>query len=182
MWFSFAFRIRALLAELLRGPPTSTCVCVQGRCKATWKWEFKLPWREAGPPNHHDDKVKNILCAAWGFQACTPSFLSRSSSSWFDLVSGYGVRGVGFGVLGLGFRIWCLVFRVWGLGIGDWGLGFGVWGLGFGVWGLGFRVQGSGYGVQGTGFGVWCLVFGAWCLVFGVWCLVFGVWCLVFGV
>ena len=19
--------------------------------------EFKLPWREAGPPNHHDDKV-----------------------------------------------------------------------------------------------------------------------------
>ena len=26
------------------------------RCKATWKKEFKLPWREAGPPNH-DDKV-----------------------------------------------------------------------------------------------------------------------------
>jgi hypothetical protein len=24
----------------------------QGRCKATWKTEFKLPWREAGPPNH----------------------------------------------------------------------------------------------------------------------------------
>ena len=23
----------------------------------TWKREFKLPWREAGPPNHHDDKV-----------------------------------------------------------------------------------------------------------------------------
>jgi len=21
------------------------------------KGEFKLPWREAGPPNHHDDKV-----------------------------------------------------------------------------------------------------------------------------
>jgi len=21
------------------------------------KREFKLPWREAGPPNHHDDKV-----------------------------------------------------------------------------------------------------------------------------
>jgi len=29
----------------------------QGRCKATWEKEFKLPWREAGPPNHHDDKV-----------------------------------------------------------------------------------------------------------------------------
>ena len=28
-----------------------------GRCKATWKREFKLPWREAGPPNHHDDIV-----------------------------------------------------------------------------------------------------------------------------
>ena len=27
----------------------------EGRCKATWKREFKLPWSEAGPPNHHDD-------------------------------------------------------------------------------------------------------------------------------
>ena len=27
----------------------------EGRCKATWKREFKLPWREAGPPDHHDD-------------------------------------------------------------------------------------------------------------------------------
>ena len=26
-------------------------------CKANWKREFKLPWREAGPPNHHDDKM-----------------------------------------------------------------------------------------------------------------------------
>jgi len=26
-------------------------------CKATWKREFQLPWREASPPNHHDDKV-----------------------------------------------------------------------------------------------------------------------------
>ena len=24
---------------------------------STWKMEFKLPWREAGPPDHHDDKV-----------------------------------------------------------------------------------------------------------------------------
>jgi len=31
---------------------------VQGRCKATWTREFKLPWREAGPPNHHDDNVR----------------------------------------------------------------------------------------------------------------------------
>jgi len=28
-----------------------------GRCKATWKRESKLLWREAGPPHHHDDKV-----------------------------------------------------------------------------------------------------------------------------
>ena len=28
----------------------------KGRFKATWKKEFKLPWREVGPP-HHDDKV-----------------------------------------------------------------------------------------------------------------------------
>jgi len=30
---------------------------LEGRYKATWKREFNLPWREAGPPNHHDDKV-----------------------------------------------------------------------------------------------------------------------------
>jgi len=28
-----------------------------GRCKASWKRGFKLPWREAGPPSHHDKKV-----------------------------------------------------------------------------------------------------------------------------
>jgi len=27
------------------------------RCKTSWKREFKFPWREAGLPNHHDDKV-----------------------------------------------------------------------------------------------------------------------------
>ena len=29
----------------------------EGRHKATWKRKFKLPWREAGPPNHLNDKV-----------------------------------------------------------------------------------------------------------------------------
>ena len=29
----------------------------EGRYKATWKREFKLPWRAAGQPNHLDDKV-----------------------------------------------------------------------------------------------------------------------------
>ena len=40
--------------------PTLTAVCStrsEGRCKAAWKREFKLPWREAGPPNHHNDGV-----------------------------------------------------------------------------------------------------------------------------
>jgi len=32
-------------------------VGLEGRCKATWEREFKLPWREAGPPNHHEDTV-----------------------------------------------------------------------------------------------------------------------------
>ena len=29
----------------------------EGNWKATWKREFKLPWREAGPLNHQDDKI-----------------------------------------------------------------------------------------------------------------------------
>ena len=29
----------------------------EGRCKATWKREFNLPWREAGLLYYHDDKV-----------------------------------------------------------------------------------------------------------------------------
>ena len=32
-------------------------VPVDGRCKPTWKRKSKLPWREAGPPNHLDDQV-----------------------------------------------------------------------------------------------------------------------------
>jgi len=34
-------------------------IVIRGKAlgKATWKREFKLPWREAGPPNHHDNKV-----------------------------------------------------------------------------------------------------------------------------
>jgi len=30
---------------------------LEGRCKATWKTELKLPWRQAGPPDHHNDQV-----------------------------------------------------------------------------------------------------------------------------
>ena len=41
----------------------------RGRYTATWKREFKLPWREAGPPNHHDDKVDSVVnkeLSLWG--------------------------------------------------------------------------------------------------------------------
>ena len=31
----------------------------EGRCKAAWKREFKLSWREAGPPSHSDDTVNS---------------------------------------------------------------------------------------------------------------------------
>ena len=43
--------------NFLHGP---LCGGGEGRCKAPWKsWkrEFKLPWREAGPPNHPEEKV-----------------------------------------------------------------------------------------------------------------------------
>ena len=42
-----------------------------GRCQATWIREFKVPWREADSPNHHDDvvdsdqQVVNDLVAMW---------------------------------------------------------------------------------------------------------------------
>ena len=44
----------------IRSPADSTLVYAtfyEGKCKATWEKEFKLPWREACPPNHRDDKV-----------------------------------------------------------------------------------------------------------------------------
>ena len=35
----------------------NTCNYQEGICKATWKRDSKLSWREAGPPNHLDDQV-----------------------------------------------------------------------------------------------------------------------------
>ena len=35
----------------LRGTP----FCYEGGCEATWTREFELPWRKAGPLNHHND-------------------------------------------------------------------------------------------------------------------------------
>ena len=40
-----------------RAAATSPRLQQEGRCKATWKRGLTLPWREAGPPNHQDDKV-----------------------------------------------------------------------------------------------------------------------------
>ena len=36
---------------------TTESVSARHRWEADWKREIKLPWREASPPNHHDDKV-----------------------------------------------------------------------------------------------------------------------------
>ena len=47
--------LRANAAALRRA--TSSCACQEGRCKATSKRQFKVPWCEGGPPNHHDDEV-----------------------------------------------------------------------------------------------------------------------------
>ena len=70
----------------------------EGTCKATWKREFKLPWREAGPTDDHDhiedsdEYVVNIELSL--------------------LICGLGLR---FAVL------------VCGLGVWVWGFGFWVW-------------------------------------------------------
>ena len=37
--------------------PSNAWICVAVRYEATWKREFKLEWREAGPSNHLDEKV-----------------------------------------------------------------------------------------------------------------------------
>ena len=44
-------------ASSMASASDTPCIFQECRCKATWKREFKLSWREAGPPNHHDDKV-----------------------------------------------------------------------------------------------------------------------------
>ena len=33
----------------------------EGRCKATWKGGFKVPWREAGPLNHPVDSDQWVV-------------------------------------------------------------------------------------------------------------------------
>ena len=44
-------------ATYSRGPPAPPVARQVPAVKATWKGGFKRPWREAGPPHHHDDNV-----------------------------------------------------------------------------------------------------------------------------
>ena len=62
----------------------------EGRRKATWKREFKLPWREAGPPHHHDGNVDSDQCV-----------VNEELSLSLRLGLGVGFMGVG---LGFGFE------------------------------------------------------------------------------
>ena len=55
-----------------------------GRCKATWTREFKLPCREAGPPNHLDDKVDSDQ------QVVNPRTVSLLASLLLSLHEGSG--------------------------------------------------------------------------------------------
>jgi len=57
----------------------------EGRCRATWKTEFKFPWREAGPPNHHDDKVDSD-------QKCVNKELSLSLPGYPGRVVAFSMR------------------------------------------------------------------------------------------
>ena len=53
------------------------------RCKATWRMEFKLPWREAGQPNHYEDKVDSD-------QWVVSEELSLSYIAWMSNACYYG--------------------------------------------------------------------------------------------
>ena len=56
----------------------------EGRCKATWKREFKLPWREAGPPNHlHVHTRLPLRVVHFGRSTCHA--ISGPLSSWNHL-------------------------------------------------------------------------------------------------
>ena len=80
----------------------------EGRCKVTWKREFKLPWREAGPPNHHDDRLGPVGC-----QYRTLSLWVYSVGCQFSGVScfRYRVSGTHFQVSSFGFREYGFGFR-----------------------------------------------------------------------
>ena len=53
---------------------------LEGRCKATEKREIELPWREAGPPNHLDDKVDSDQVDGAGCEDPRPHAWSKCAS------------------------------------------------------------------------------------------------------
>ena len=58
-----------------------------------WKREVKLPWREAGPPNPHDDKVDS-----------DQSVVNKELSLW-------SAAGVWLGRMMPSSSVWCVVRR-----------------------------------------------------------------------
>jgi len=54
------FQVEALKTVVVARQPTSTTTKCAPRERMTLK-EFNPPWREGGPPNHHDDKVNSDL-------------------------------------------------------------------------------------------------------------------------
>ena len=132
------YETRALLRSwtwlsMLKGPlvsaPSDPAPVVEGDLPA--EREFKLPWREAGPPNHHDDQVDSDQKGHRGFptekglgSARPPSprpssratclrrgrCKARCKATWKRLDvrlpgNGLGVGGTGFSGSGLGSRV-----------------------------------------------------------------------------
>ena len=66
-------------------------VVQDGRCQANWKREFTLPWRKAGPPNHHNDEVVSDQQVANKQLSLSLRRTSRVDSG----ISGFGIRDSG---------------------------------------------------------------------------------------
>ena len=82
-------------------------ISLSGLVTWVWKREFKLPWREAGPPDHHNDKVDsdqyvvNNELSLWGL-GFRVSCVQQGQSHF---------RGEGFGFsecVGFGIQSWLL--------------------------------------------------------------------------
>ena len=112
-----------------------------GRCKATWEKKFKLPWREAGPPNYLNEKVDSdqwvLNTESLSLKGADPSNERPEAVVDFLPVQRLLAR-----------------FRVSGLRF--WNSGFGIEVSGFGFWvsDFGFQVQGFGFRISGFGFRV----------------------------
>ena len=84
-----------------------------GRYQAAWKSKFGLPWREAGPSNHLDDKVDSDQwlvkkeLSLWLACERAERMSSGCGASWVTCFFGLrsGVSGSGFRASGFGFRV-----------------------------------------------------------------------------